>query len=111
MALVSAGNAQLKAKLQQKGRWRPYAAMRKKLPDGSALLSDLPKRADAPEGDEKAEAEYCEAVQKLSRVFGKQRRSNSTADEHKMYMRIKPSSSRRMAGHVLVRPKASELSQ
>ena len=62
--------------------------MRKKLPDGSALLSDLPKRADAPEGDERAEAEYCAAVQKLSRVFGKQRRSNSTADEHKMYMRI-----------------------
>ena len=69
MALVSAGNAQLKAKLQQKGRWRPHAAMRKKLPDGSALLSDLPKRADAPEGDERAEAEYCEAVQKVSRVF------------------------------------------
>lgn len=44
MALV-AGAAQLKAKLQLKGRWRPHAAIRKKFPDGSALLSELPKRA------------------------------------------------------------------
>ena len=44
-------------------------------------------RGDAKEAAQ-AEDEYCTAVQKLSRVFGKQRRSNSTADEHKMYMRI-----------------------
>ena len=88
MALVSVGAAQLKAKLQTKARWRPHAAMRKKLPNGSELLSDLPTRADAPEGDEKAEKEYCAAMQRVSRVFGKQRRSNSTADEHKQYMRI-----------------------
>ena len=52
------------------------------------MLSDLPTRADAPEGDEKAEQDYCAAMQRVSRVFGKQRRSNSTADEHKQYMRI-----------------------
>ena len=88
MALVSSGAAHLKAKLQVKGKWRPYAAIRKKLPDGSAMLSELPKRADAPEGDEQAEEAYCAAVRIVSDVFGKQRRSNTTADEHKMYMRI-----------------------
>ena len=29
MALVSSGAAHLKAKLQVKGKWRPYAAIRK----------------------------------------------------------------------------------
>ena len=92
MALVSSGAAHLilKAKLLagEGFKWRPYAAIHKKLPDGSAMLSELPKRADAPEGDEQAEEAYCAAVRIVSDVFGKQRRSNTTADEHKMYMRI-----------------------
>ena len=89
MAFVAA-NVQLKAKLLTKGKLRPHDMVRKKLPDGAGLLEDLPRRArsGADEGDEAADAAYCAAIDKVSRVFGKQKRAQSTADEHKMYMRL-----------------------
>ena len=88
MALV-AGNAQLKARLQDKGRLRPYKMVRKKLPDGSGLLDKLPERMPgAGPDDHAADDAYCKAIQRVSNVFGKQRRGQSTADEHKMYVRL-----------------------
>ena len=89
MALVAA-NVQLKARLLTKGKLRPHDMVRNKLPDGAGLLEELPRRArsGADEGDEAADAAYCAAIDKVSRVFGKQRRAQSTADEHKMYMRL-----------------------
>ena len=88
MALV-AGQAQLKAKLQAKGKLRPYSVVRKKLPDGSGMLEELPERAPgASPNDEAADAAYCKSIQRVSNVFGKQRRSQTTADEHKMYGRL-----------------------
>ena len=64
--------------------------VRKKLPDGAGLLEELPRRArlGAEEGDEAADAAYCAAIDKVSDVFGKQKRSQTTADEHKMYTRM-----------------------
>ena len=55
--------------------------IRKKLPDGSGLLEELPERGGTPEKD----AEYIEAINRVASVFGKQKRSQTTADEHKMY--------------------------
>ena len=43
MALVT-GSLQLKARLQGKGKLRPYEMVRKKLPDGTAELAHVPKR-------------------------------------------------------------------
>ena len=94
MALV-AGQAQLRAKLQTKGKLRPYNVVRKKLPDGSGMLEELPERAPgASPNDEAADAAYCKSIQRVSNVFGKQRRSQTTADEHKMYGIPRPGSSR-----------------
>ena len=88
MALLAAC-VQLKAKLMEKGKLRPHEMIRKKLPDGAGLLEELPRRArGAPTCDEAADAQYCEAIDRVSAVFGNQRRSQTTADEHKMYMRI-----------------------
>ena len=61
--------------------------VRSKLPDGSGLLKELPRRTAT--GDAAADdARYCAEVDKVAAVFGNQRRGQSTADEHKMYMRI-----------------------
>lgn len=88
MAMVAAA-VQLKAKLTEKGRLRPHKMLRKKLPDGAALLDKLPQRAaGALSDDAEADAEYCKAIDKVSAVFGKQKRAQTTADEHKMYARI-----------------------
>jgi hypothetical protein len=35
---------QVKAKLQLKGRWRPDKMVRKKMPDGTGLLANVPQR-------------------------------------------------------------------
>ena len=52
MALV-ATRAALSKKLTEKGRLRPHEMIRKKLPDGTGLLEDLPVRArGAKEDDE-----------------------------------------------------------
>ena len=61
-SLVAAGSAQLKAKLQDKSRWRPTATAMKKMPDGTGDLADLPRhRVDAPIGNEAADDEFCQA--------------------------------------------------
>jgi hypothetical protein len=89
MALVVAAAAAHKAKLQAKGKLRPHAMVRKKLPDGADLIDKLPeRRTGAHEDDEEADAAYCAAIAKVSDVFGKINRSQTTADEHKMYTRI-----------------------
>ena len=44
MAIIAAAT-QLKARLQAKGQLRPHKMIRKKLPDGTGLLEDLPQRA------------------------------------------------------------------
>ena len=48
MVLIAEGEAQqMKAKLQLKGRWRPdktrCAGSRKKMPDGTGLLANVPQ--------------------------------------------------------------------
>ena len=53
MALV-AGQAQLKAKMQAKGKLRPYYVVRKKLPDGSGMLEELPERAPGASPNDEA---------------------------------------------------------
>ena len=87
--LLAAATANLKGKLSEKMRWRPTQMVMKKMPDGTAELSELPRRkADAVEGDEVADAEYCQAVARVANAFGRQRRSVTTAAEHVMYMRM-----------------------
>ena len=85
---------QVKAKLQLKGRWRPDKMVRKKMPDGTGLLANVPQRrtssraVDDSVQDATLDQEYCDAIDKVSAVFGRQKRSNSTADEHRMYIRM-----------------------
>lgn len=43
MALLVAANVQLKARLMAEGKLRPHEMIRKKLPDGSGLLDELPR--------------------------------------------------------------------
>lgn len=79
----------LKAKLADKGRLRPHEMIRKKMPDGTGSLQDLPMRAHgAAAEDEAADGEYCKAIDRVTAVFGKQNRAQTTADEHKMYARM-----------------------
>ena len=81
-----AQSQELKAKLQTKGKVRPHKMVSKKMPDGStAALTELPKRLATGAAAEKA---YCDAIDKVSGVFSRQRRSVSTAQEHKQYMRL-----------------------
>ena len=50
--LLAAATANLKGKLSEKMRWRPTQMVMKKMPDGTAELSELPRRkADAVEGE------------------------------------------------------------
>ena len=85
---------QVKAKLQLKGRWRPDKMVRKKMPDGTGLLANVPQRrtssraVDDSVQDATLDQEYCDAIDKVSAVFGRQKRYNSTADEHRMYIRM-----------------------
>ena len=89
MALVVTAAAAQKAKLQAKGKLRPHKMVRKKMPDGADLIDELPERTPgAHEDDEDADADYCAAISKVSDVFGKSNRSQTTADEHKAYTRI-----------------------
>ena len=63
--------------------------IRKKMPDGTGSLQDLPMRAHgAAAEDEAADGEYCKAIDRVTAVFGKQNRAQTTADEHKMYARM-----------------------
>ena len=79
---------QVKAKLELKGRWRPEKMVRKKMPDGAGMLAKVPQRSESSRGADEAAAlavdkKYCDAIDQVSAVFGRQKRSNSTADEHK----------------------------
>ena len=86
--LLATSAAALKAKLTEKTRWRPMRMVRRKFPDGSEALASMPRRAAAPVADEEATSEYCRAIDKVSAVFGAQRRANTTADKHRMYTRM-----------------------
>ena len=78
---------QLRAKLMLKGRHRPEKMVKKKLPDGAGLLAAVPSK-NVSVDDSRAEKDFCAAIDKISGVFGRQRRAESTAAEHKMYMRL-----------------------
>ena len=80
---------QVKAKLQLKGRWRPDKMVRKKMPDGTGLLANVPQRRTSSRAvdDSVLDKEYCDAIDKVSAVFGRQKRANTTAAEHRMYIR------------------------
>ena len=55
MALVAQTMA-LRSRLEQKGAYRPNEMVRKKLPDGTALLAELPSRdKEKAAGDRQAE--------------------------------------------------------
>ena len=87
--LLTASSAALKAKLTEKSRWRPTKMVRRKMPDGHEQLANLPTlRVGAAPGDPDAVAEYSAAVDKVSAVFGAQRRATTTAAEHRMYTRM-----------------------
>ena len=90
MALVLAKASADKTRLSSKGRYRPHWIMRKKMPDGTGELSELPVRARLAErvGEEAADDEYCKAIATATKIFGKKMRGQSTADEHVMYIRL-----------------------
>jgi len=81
--LVSSAQ-KLKAKLQVKGKRRPHAMVKKKMPDGIDALVDVPKRGAGAAADET----YCAAIDNIASVLARQRRSETTAAEHRMYMRL-----------------------
>ena len=87
MLVVITEAAQLKAKLMLKGKSRPERMVRRKYPDGSDMIADVPQRKKGVD-DVTADKEHCESIDKCASVFGRQKRSNSTAAEHKMYMRV-----------------------
>ena len=77
---------QVRAKLELKGRWRPEKMVRKKMPDGAGMLAKVPQRSESSRGADEAAAltvdkKYCDAIDQVSAVFGRQKRSNSTAPE------------------------------
>ena len=87
--VVIAEAQQLKAKLMLKGKYRPEKMVRAKMPDGSGMLATVPQRRQGSDVDaDEADKEYCAAIDKVSTVFGRQKRANSTAAEHKMYIRL-----------------------
>ena len=86
MVLVAAAQ-QLKAKLMLKGKYRPEKMVRKKMPDGAGMLANVPERSKVLD-DATADAEYCKSIDKVSAIFGRQKRANSTAAEHRSYMRL-----------------------
>ena len=78
MALVATRSA-LKAKLMDKGRLRPHEMIRKKLPEGTGDLDDLPVRAQgAGVDDEAADSAYCQAIDKVTAAFGRHNRAQTT---------------------------------
>ena len=87
MALMAA-NVALKAKLQLKGAHKPWKVVRGKMPDGAGLLASTPRRRTTQGDEAAADEEYCHAIRQVAGVFGQQKRAQSTADEHKMYIRL-----------------------
>ena len=90
MLALAAGTQKLKAKLTEKSKTRPSRMVRKKMPDGIGELERLPNRRELGRvmTPEAADAEYINAMDKVSAAFGAQLRSQTTGDEHKAYMRI-----------------------
>ena len=84
MAMI-ASVAKLKSKLTEKGATRPSAIMRKKMPNGSSELQEMPRRREYAEGAE-GEAEWCKDVDAASCSYGKANRAQSTASEHDQYV-------------------------
>ena len=86
---LDATRVALKAKLADnradKGRLRPHEMIRKKMPDGTGSLQDLPARAKGTTADdEAADGAYCKAIDRVTAAFGKQSRAQTTADEHRI---------------------------
>ena len=53
------------------------------------MVATVPQRRQGRGVDEaEADEDYCTAIDKVSSVFGRQRHANSTAAEHKMYIRM-----------------------
>ena len=50
------------------------------MPDGTELLASVPERS-GPDAD--TERNFCAAIDKVSNVFGRQKRATTTADEHR----------------------------
>ena len=90
VALVVAKQSAVKARLQSKARLRPHALVRKKMPDGTGQLSELPDRARLAQqvGEDAADDAYCKAIATVTKTFGMNNRGQSTADEHAMYARL-----------------------
>ena len=80
--------AQQRKRLEQKGKHRPDKMVRGKFPDGSCMLGKLPARDRKATSDVKADDKYCDAIDKIASVYGRLRRSETTAAEHRMYMRV-----------------------
>ena len=82
---------QLKSKLMLKGKSRPEKMVNKKMPDGAGMISNVPQRKKTRGGtatdEDAADKDYCKAMDKVSSIFGRQKRSNSTAAEHRMCAR------------------------
>ena len=86
--VTTALDVQKRKRIEQKGKHRPDKMVRGKLPDGSSKLGKLPTRDRNAANEAAADDKYCKAIDKISSVFGRQRRSETTAAEHRMYMRV-----------------------
>ena len=85
--MMSPAAKQLTAKLQTKGKHRPHKMVKKKLPDGSGAIAVLPRRGSGRDAGA-LDDEYCAAVESCAAVFSRNKRSETTAAEHKSYMRL-----------------------
>ena len=86
MALV-VGAAQLKARLTQKTACRPTEMTRRKMPNATGLLEQLPVRdPSAPAGEQAANKKYMAEIDGVAHAFGGQKRSQGTEDECLKYV-------------------------
>ena len=86
--VMTAQDAQQRKRIEQKGKHRPDKMVRGKLPEGSSKLGNLPTRDRGAANEAAADDKYCKAIDKISSVFGQHRRSETTAAEHRIYMRV-----------------------
>ena len=87
---------QLKAKLNMlKGKHHPAKMVNKKLPDGAGLLASVPEIRTTSVDDGAAEQEFCAAIDRISNVFGRQRRAREhgcrAQDVHAALRRLRSS--------------------
>ena len=84
--LVVAGEVR-RARLEDKTRYRPTAAVEMKMPKGSATLAGMPERGDAKYSDgEEGTQQWQEDFSARSHGFSTAHRAKSTDDEHVEYM-------------------------